>query len=286
MSYDQAAEHLYREGYPVANEDGRYDVNVLHDRIMEELAGNKVYSDRNDTWMAERLQERGEPPLEPAEAAAVDAARANPAANNMHEMDKAYAGMIREAVRAGIPDADRESLIDRYDDAKNDDERMALFNELREKIREQRQSDTGTGEKSANIELTGETPAEATTRVERERSAAAAEQLAIRNADERARADRERDQLSLTGSDRPSDANPGQKDLFANKEGPTEGERHEPSPVERALEDHPNMEIPDAHGNMVEAAPVIEQAAELEKQADKEADPAFRAAVQCFGREA
>lgn len=44
MSMDEAAELLDGLGYPVRNEDGNYDPNVLTDLIGQELAGNEVYS--------------------------------------------------------------------------------------------------------------------------------------------------------------------------------------------------------------------------------------------------
>ena len=50
MTFDEAAEHLFETGYPVINREGRYDPNVLLDRIGDELAGHKHYSHENSTY--------------------------------------------------------------------------------------------------------------------------------------------------------------------------------------------------------------------------------------------
>lgn len=47
LSMDQAAEMLHEAGYPVADEQGHYDPNVMLDRIQDELGGQKSYSLHN-----------------------------------------------------------------------------------------------------------------------------------------------------------------------------------------------------------------------------------------------
>lgn len=47
LSMDAAAEMLHEAGYPVANEQGHYDPNVMLDRIQDELGGQKSYSLHN-----------------------------------------------------------------------------------------------------------------------------------------------------------------------------------------------------------------------------------------------
>jgi len=56
MSFDQAAEALHQAGYPVADEAGNYDPNVLLDAIDGELRGNPVYSLGNTRQFGELEQ--------------------------------------------------------------------------------------------------------------------------------------------------------------------------------------------------------------------------------------
>lgn len=60
MSFDQAAEALHQAGYPVADEGGNYDPNVLLDAIDGELRGNPVYSTANTRRLAELDQQMGD----------------------------------------------------------------------------------------------------------------------------------------------------------------------------------------------------------------------------------
>ena len=46
MTFDQAAEALSEKGYPVLNAEGRYDPNVLLDKLSDGLSGKKIYSER------------------------------------------------------------------------------------------------------------------------------------------------------------------------------------------------------------------------------------------------
>ncbi len=60
MSFDEAAEALHQAGYPVADERGNYDPNVLLDAIDGELRGNPVYSTANTRRLAELEQQMGD----------------------------------------------------------------------------------------------------------------------------------------------------------------------------------------------------------------------------------
>jgi diguanylate cyclase (GGDEF)-like protein len=53
MGFDQAAEHLHEEGYPVTDEHGNYSPNVLLERLADELAGIKHFSSHNQTHTEE-----------------------------------------------------------------------------------------------------------------------------------------------------------------------------------------------------------------------------------------
>ena len=57
MGFDQAAEALHQAGYPVADERGNYDPNVLLDAIDSELRGRPVYSVANTRQAAELARE-------------------------------------------------------------------------------------------------------------------------------------------------------------------------------------------------------------------------------------
>lgn len=57
LSFDQAAEALHQAGYPVADEAGRYDPNVLLNAIDSELRGRPVYSMANTRHAAEMAHE-------------------------------------------------------------------------------------------------------------------------------------------------------------------------------------------------------------------------------------
>ena len=54
MTFDEAAEHLHEAGYPVVDKKGRYDPNVLSDRLSDELRGRRHYSTHNTAELAER----------------------------------------------------------------------------------------------------------------------------------------------------------------------------------------------------------------------------------------
>lgn len=60
MSFDQAAEALHQAGYPVADEAGNYDPNVLLDALDSELRGSPVYSIGNTRRFAELEQQMGD----------------------------------------------------------------------------------------------------------------------------------------------------------------------------------------------------------------------------------
>lgn len=57
MSFDKAAEMLHEAGYPVADENGHYNPNTLLDKIDRELRGDKVFSHRNETGGADRMNQ-------------------------------------------------------------------------------------------------------------------------------------------------------------------------------------------------------------------------------------
>ncbi|NDG61971.1 MAG: hypothetical protein EBY29_00680 [Planctomycetes bacterium] len=54
MSFDQAAQILSEQGYPVTDENGNYSPNVLLDHILDELRGNPKHSDSNTRWAQEQ----------------------------------------------------------------------------------------------------------------------------------------------------------------------------------------------------------------------------------------
>lgn len=70
MSFDEAAEALHQAGYPVADEAGNYDPNVLLNALDSELRGNPVYSIGNTRRFAELEQQMGDAnPAAPVDAA-------------------------------------------------------------------------------------------------------------------------------------------------------------------------------------------------------------------------
>lgn len=58
MSFDQAAEALHEQGYPVADERGKYSPNVLLDRISDELGGTPQHSSLNTRAELEAAHEK------------------------------------------------------------------------------------------------------------------------------------------------------------------------------------------------------------------------------------
>lgn len=261
ISFDHAAETLAEAGYPVTDEKGNYDPNVLLDRISNELAGDKVYSLRN----VSRFKELEDAHFEEERQKAEETERLRYADNpDFKAQDAEFAVSWRNA-----PIADAKAASERWDGASGP-ERTAILAHLKEAIdaeNTRQRLDEGRDAVAEVFKLQTESAADLKSRGERETAAAAAEQQAIRAAGERRGADRDVDQFSLTGSDRASDSDPNQTDLLS-----------------QALTENPNMEIPDAYGNPHDAAPLAEQAHALEQQAQAEAEAGFQSAIDCFKR--
>jgi hypothetical protein len=125
MTLDHAAEILAEAGYPVQNERGDYDPNVLLDLIRNELVQQqKTYSHLNTTWMEEQFADEP-PPLTAADltnegltneeqwpdiaelvtqATEVDEAAAEKAVIRFGEDDAGLAAELRRIIaQAGVP---------------------------------------------------------------------------------------------------------------------------------------------------------------------------------------
>ena len=262
ISFDHAAEMLSEAGYPVFDEKGHYDPNVLLDRISNELAGRKSFSIRNESEFKRLEDEHYENERQAVEEQARQLVANEP---DREAQDVEFMTAWRNAPVEAAKDAS-----DRWDEASKD-ERTEILQNLKKATEVDRESETTqrTGDATPEVlHLQAESGEQLQARGKRETEAAAAAQQSIRTAAERERADRERGQFNLTGSDRASDLDPNQMDL-----------------VQAALEDRPDMMIPDADGNMVDAAAAVEQAKSLEDQAKAEAEAGFSAAINCLKRE-
>jgi hypothetical protein len=264
LSFNHAAELLYQAGYPVTDEKGNYSPNALLDRIDQELRGDKVYSIKNEAEFQRQADEHYENERQAAEQAAKDLLAREP---ERATQDAKFMELWRHPELEGA----RKMASDAWNEAKTLKERTDLIAELQEMLDEKRtasrEAPGASRETTEALTLHAEDAAELKARGEREQAESDAQQLAVRIAGERDRADRELSEFSLTGSDRVSDSNPNQTDL-----------------VRAAMEERPLMEIPDAQGRMIDAAPALEQAQLLEDQAKAEADKAFKTAADCFNQ--
>lgn len=243
MTFDEAAEHLNEAGYPVVNAEGRPDPNVLLDRLDMETRGHPQYSHFNERWLEERAAAHEE--IEKEMAAANKGHEAAPEAVKLAELAQRAAFYDKDAVKDVMAD-------DEHPDPQTALESIIEHGEETERIRAH---EAGEGLPAAlpghqdPFDLSGYSERDLTEREraqgESDRGAAAARS----ESEQRAAADRERGQFELTGSERASDANPRQADIFS-------------------------------------AAASLDQAREVEKQAAAEADIAFKAAADCGARHA
>jgi len=261
ISFDHAAEMLSEAGYPVFDEKGNYDPNVLLDRISDELAGRKSFSIRNESEFKRLEDEHFENERQAVEEQARQLIANEP---DREAQDVEFMTAWRNAPVEAAKDAS-----DRWDEASKD-ERLQILHDLKKATEDQHESEKtkGTGDATPEVlDLQAESGEQLQARGRRETAAAAADREAVRTAADRERADRERGQFNLTGSDRSADSDPNQMDL-----------------VQAALKERPDMMIPDADGNMVDASAAVEQAASLEDQAKAEAEAGFSAAINCLKR--
>src|SRR3990167_7626340 len=97
MTFDQAAEALAERGYQVLNTEGRYDPNVLLEKLSDSLSGKKIYSQRGAPAEFERQAKEYEEYKE-----YVDRQQRNDIKND-DLLNKREAAAEREAIMAETP---------------------------------------------------------------------------------------------------------------------------------------------------------------------------------------
>jgi GGDEF domain-containing protein len=220
MSFDEAAEDLSQSGYPVHDEAGNYSPNVLLDRIDRELRGDKVYSHMNNEHQFKALEENQRELEEASADRQYDISPDVPPLKEDHEEVQRMTALADEAMGY-----DRKAARDAIF---NNDDRHVIQQKLQEIVDHGREAKTATPA-SEGVEapsdgaptpgsgepiLSSYTEKEVADRAEALAKADADRAQADRDAELRAQADRDRDAFSLTGSERTSDANPGQADML------------------------------------------------------------------------
>ncbi|RTL08766.1 MAG: hypothetical protein EKK62_05850, partial [Acidimicrobiia bacterium] len=241
MSLDGMAELLHQYGYPVTDERGNYSPNVLLDRIGDELRGQSVRTPEGLDAQAQADQAQREHDRAMREQDAADAygmtddpfefSDAELEASGYADADdstRRVAEIIAEAktrLDSDIVEDIAERVATQTDARGATDEEFIA--ELEAALRGQETNDTAgqaqgnpdrpdAGSDAQGEEFTLGSYSEADI-ARREAEAVAArerEEKARKAAEDRARAERDRGQFELTGSDRPADANPRQSDLL------------------------------------------------------------------------
>lgn len=253
VGLDEATEILRESGY-LHGEVGQYQYPLL-EALAREMSGNKQYSLEADLDT-----------IEGRRAAAIEqAAQEIPEIREMPAQDAEASLIAERMIRDGKED-EAETFSTRYEYGTSE-EKETLLEQHREKGNVKEKGD-GHGKTPGEFTLKSESESERASRERASSERTVAEQQSILSATERAGADRQRDQFTLTGSDRTSDANPNQADILAKQ----------------ILVDRPDLKIVDADGQPVDAAAAAEQAKALEDQAAVEAKKALDAAKDCFLR--
>ena len=235
MTFDEAAEHLWQRGYPVTDEDGRYNANTLLDRIDDELRGKKVYSGHNQTWMTDQANLEDyyrEENRRLIEAAAQEEDTDKGFVPGWHEQEPAERELTVMAAEAQHYDpAAVERLLEKDDE---DYIRRGLQEIIEHGRYDAEEGYFGSGhppqfgeaghpgeEEEGGFELKRESPDELRERGRAENAAAETAEKERLAAETKAAADKDRDQFELTGSKRASDANPRQSDLLGLSQAPS-----------------------------------------------------------------
>ncbi len=146
MSFDQAAEALHQAGYPVADEAGRYDPNVLLNAVDSELRGKPVYSMANTRQAAELAHEAATAPASAAEppdltdltseAMKADPQRAQAILDGWSDDSPETIARVQRDLRAvadsAKPPPPHNDLIDRYRTART---QLAKINNVEQALR-------------------------------------------------------------------------------------------------------------------------------------------------------
>jgi hypothetical protein len=251
LSFDHAAEMLSEAGYPVVDEKGNYSPNVLLDRISDELAGRKSFSVHNQSEMQRLEDEHFDNERQMAEEKAREIAANEPERAKLHEK-------FMVEWRNATPEL-RKEASEYWDKAETMADRQKIIDLLKDTNDAQRPIEReagGTGNATAEVRdlQTPEKPEQPKAAGAGE--GAGTEQSPVRTAAERA--------------------------------GGVGGEGFAVEPeavkVDKILEERPDMMIPDAGGNMIDAAPAMDQAEDLETQAKAEAEAGFQSAIDCLKR--
>ena len=239
LTFDEMAEALHQHGYPVADERGNYSPNVLLDRIGDELRGRPVRTHQGVEAQAERDAADREATRQQDDFADAYGLTSDPFEFSDAELEASgYADADESTRRVAEIIAEAKTRID-SDIVEDIAERVAtqtdargatdeeFIAELEAALRGQEtndaagqargnpdRTDAGSDAQGEDFALGGYSEADIARREAEAVASRAREEKARKAAEDRARAERDRGQFELTGSDRPADANPRQSDLL------------------------------------------------------------------------